>query len=179
MSEFESRCEGELVVRSAGVCRGTTRFPEPSDDPAWVGPRARRTGDWASFDRDGRLVIRGRIDDAVHTSGRVFFPVDVQQALCAHPDVRYAVAVPTRSSAEVPIAFSAAVKLRSGSRTTAHDLSVHLHSINPNLPIAHVHVTAHIPVTEQGKPNRAALDAEFSLLDGLAAMIESSAAHAE
>ena len=146
--------EGEIVVRSAGVCRGTTRFPRTQDDPAWESEWTRRTGDWGSFDPAGRLTIRGRIGDAVAVPEGLLFPVDAQQVLCSHPDVRYAVALPVRPAGRSPEGFVATVTLRPGADTTAAELMRFVAARDPRVPVHGVRVVADVPVTEQGKPDR-------------------------
>src|SRR5262249_45203297 len=105
---------GEIVVRSPGVCAATTRRP----DPGFCDAHCRRTGDWGVLDAEGRLTVRGRISDAVPAADDLVFPVDVQEALCADPTVRYAVAIPAPSGG----GFSAAVVLRPGSLSSAAEL---------------------------------------------------------
>ena len=46
-----------------------------------------RTGDAGSIADDGRLVVLGRIDDAIRTGGETVWPGEVERALASHPKV--------------------------------------------------------------------------------------------
>jgi acyl-coenzyme A synthetase/AMP-(fatty) acid ligase len=141
---------GRVAVRSPAVADGYVV------DPADNGFRDGKyyTGDIATRDSAGYLRIRGRANDARTVAGRTVFPVDVQNALCAHPDVRYAVAVP------VDAGFVSIVQADS---VTPTDLCawVRRSSGSDVVPEA-IRVVERIPVTEQGKPDRAAITAMFS-----------------
>jgi O-succinylbenzoic acid--CoA ligase len=56
-------------------------------------PRWFRTSDIGRFAPDGRLVVIGRVDDAIVTGGHKVAPLLVEQALRAHPAVSDAVVV--------------------------------------------------------------------------------------
>jgi len=47
-----------------------------------------RTGDAGSLDEDGRLLVRGRLDDAILTGAEIVWPVEVERVLLRHPKVR-------------------------------------------------------------------------------------------
>jgi fatty-acyl-CoA synthase len=140
---------GYLAVRSPAVADGYVV------DPAESGFRDGKyyTGDIATRDAAGYLRIRGRAKDARIVADRTVFPVDVQNALCGHPDVRYAVAVPVdtgfvavvQADSATPIGLSDWVRTTFGSGV---------------VPEA-VRVVDRIPVTEQGKPDRVAITAMF------------------
>jgi fatty-acyl-CoA synthase len=98
--------------------------------------------------------VRGRAADQRQVHGRWVMPVDVQEALCDHPDVRYAVAIPADGG------FCAVVVLAPGATVDEHDLTAfvavhHGEHLTPNQIIA----VDRVPVTEQGKPNRARIAA--------------------
>ena len=76
---------GELLIRSAQVMAGYWRR---EDDTAhaivdgWF-----HSGDAASIDAEGFVFIRDRIKDMVVSGGENVYPVEVEAALAAHPDV--------------------------------------------------------------------------------------------
>jgi fatty-acyl-CoA synthase len=112
------------------------------------------TGDIGVLDEAGYLQVRGRQADQRMSSEGTVFPVDIQQVMCTHPGVRYAVALPDPGSDNT---FGVAVVLREDSTTTAGELAEYLSRTEPHLATTTVTVTDAIPTTEQGKPDRIAL----------------------
>jgi acyl-CoA synthetase (AMP-forming)/AMP-acid ligase II len=140
---------GRIAVRSRAVADGYVL------DPGDTGFHEDKyyTGDVATSDAAGYLRIRGRAKDARTIEGHTVFPVDVQDALCSHADVRYAVAVPVESGFVAVVQSDAATPagLRDWVRACfgAHEV-----------PEA-IRIVDRVPVTEQGKPDRAAITALF------------------
>src|ERR1700759_339624 len=108
------------------------------------------TGDLGFLDGDGYLHVRGRAADQRQVAGRWVMPVDVQEALCGHADVRYAVAVP------MPGGFGAAVVLAPGADANAESLRAFVRLAHgAHLVPKQITAMHRVPVTEQGKPDRA------------------------
>jgi fatty-acyl-CoA synthase len=65
------------------------------------------TGDLGSFDSSGRLVFHSRLKEVIKSSGINVSPVEVEQLLASHPDVRdaYVVGVPHPRLGELIVAF--------------------------------------------------------------------------
>src|SRR5580704_2825002 len=65
-----------------------------------------RTGDLVTMDDRGFLRIAGRVKDMIVTGGENVFPVEIEAALCEHPDVMMAavVGVPDRRWGEMVVA---------------------------------------------------------------------------
>lgn len=65
------------------------------------------TGDLGSFDADGRLVFHSRLKEVIKSGGINVSPVEVEQLLASHPDVRdaYVVGVPHPLQGELIVAF--------------------------------------------------------------------------
>ncbi|AKJ30550.1 long-chain-fatty-acid--CoA ligase [Caldimonas brevitalea] len=83
---------GELWVRGPNVMKGyygnaeLTR--ETIDAEGWL-----NTGDLARIESDGALQVVGRSKELIIRSGFNVYPVEVEQVLCAHPDVVQAAVV--------------------------------------------------------------------------------------
>jgi acyl-CoA synthetase (AMP-forming)/AMP-acid ligase II len=65
------------------------------------------TGDAGLIDRDGYVTMRGRFSELIEVAGRIWYPRDVEEALCRQPGVKEAavIAVPDAALGERPIAF--------------------------------------------------------------------------
>jgi len=88
---------GELYVGGAGVSRGYVKLPDataerfvPDPFSARAGGRLYRTGDTAQRMPDGCFRYVGRADRQLKLRGYRIEPVEVEAALCAHPEVRLA-----------------------------------------------------------------------------------------
>jgi acyl-CoA synthetase (AMP-forming)/AMP-acid ligase II len=135
---------GQIVVRSPTEAGGYVRAPAVSGYTA----DGFRTGDLGVLDADGYLHVRGRAADARAIDGQAVLPLDVEDALCAHPGVRYAVALPDIAPDG---RFAAAVVLGPDADVDPADLA---RDVDDRATIA---VVDRIPATDQGKPDRAAL----------------------
>jgi fatty-acyl-CoA synthase len=140
--------EGLVAVTSGQLADGYTTAVAGS------GFRGGRyaTGDLAVVQPDGFLRVRGRAADRREIDGRSVMPIDVQDALCSHPDVRYAVALPNGDR------FAAVVVLAPGARLTESELQRFVEQErDPALAPDPLVVVDRVPVTEQGKPDRVVL----------------------
>ena len=156
-SQAPPGAEGAIVVRSPAAADGY------AVDPARSAFRRGdyHTGDLGLLDPGGYLHVRGRAADAREIEGETVLPLDVANALCAHPEVRYAVAVPAGRR------FSAIVTLAPGSALGAPDLAQFVRDRDgESLVPEAVLVADRIPTTEQGKPNRAAITSALARTAG-------------
>ena len=85
---------GEVVARAAHLF-----LPDPD---GWL-----RTGDLGRLDGDGYLFLSGRRGDTIMRGGENIYPVEVEDVLLTHPDVREVavVGVPDRRWGEIVKAF--------------------------------------------------------------------------
>ncbi|MGO9343006.1 MAG: class I adenylate-forming enzyme family protein [Acidimicrobiales bacterium] len=96
---------GELQVRSPFVMAGYHEMPDATAEAfapgGWL-----RTGDLVTMDERGFLTIAGRVKDMIVTGGENVFPVEIETALCEHPDVLMAavVGLPDRKWGEQVVA---------------------------------------------------------------------------
>ncbi|HEU4330175.1 MAG TPA: class I adenylate-forming enzyme family protein, partial [Lapillicoccus sp.] len=140
---------GVIVVRLAGMSSGYIGRP---DDPAYQDGWY-TTGDLGYRDEAGYLHVRGRAADARLVDGAAVMPLDLEDLACAHTDVVYAVALPADPGG--PGAFGVLALRSHGSSLTADALREHLRTHLASTAVGEVVVVDHLPVTEQGKPDRA------------------------
>ncbi len=89
---------GELCIGGPGVCLGYLNRPELNaqsfislpTEQSLVDPVLYRTGDIASVDPDGRLVLHGRRDDQVKIRGYRVDLGEIEAELCRLPGIRAA-----------------------------------------------------------------------------------------
>jgi long-chain acyl-CoA synthetase len=73
---------GELWVRGPNVMHGYYKGPAAVDADGWF-----NTGDMARIDVDGAIFITGRTKELIIRSGFNVYPLEVETAINAHPDV--------------------------------------------------------------------------------------------
>jgi len=110
---------GEICVRSNHVMVGYWGDEEATDEAlrdGWL-----RTGDLATVDAEGYVMIIDRRKDVIVSGGENIASIEIEIALCAHPAVLEAsvVAMPDERWGEVPRAF---VVLRPGARPTEEEI---------------------------------------------------------
>jgi fatty-acyl-CoA synthase len=113
---------GEIVLRGNTVMAGYYRDPEATADAirdGWL-----HTGDMATLDAAGYVVIKDRSKDVIIRGGENISSVDVENAIAAHPAVLECavVAAPDERFGEAPVAM---VVLKPGATATAAELRAH------------------------------------------------------
>ena len=153
---------GELCVRGH-VTPGYYGAPE-LDAAAFDASGAFLTGDLGLIDGDGRVRFRGRLKEIIKTGGVNVAPLEVEQVLLQHPDVKQAhvVGVPDRERDEI---VAAAVELRPGATADAAALVAfcreRLASYKVPVRLAFRGADA-LPRTPTGKIHKPGLRAELS-----------------
>ena len=84
--------DGELVAKGPGIFTGYLKA-EAENAKAFTRSGYFRTGDMARIDKNGNVVITGRIKDIIIRGGENISAVEVEEALVRHPDVEQASAV--------------------------------------------------------------------------------------
>jgi fatty-acyl-CoA synthase len=144
---------GSIEVRSPAMAHGYRNRPE--EQAAHFVDGWYRTGDLGRLGADGHLHILGRAADCAVVDGRLVTPTGIEDTLMRLPAVRYAVVVADlargrRVAAVVPWA-SATLEA-----ATCRDAVAAEHGADVAATLVVVPM-AEVPLTEQGKPDRAAV----------------------
>ncbi len=96
---------GEIITRSDGVMKGYWNQPQATAEAmrgGWF-----HTGDMATIDRDGYLLIVDRKKDIIVSGGENISSLEVEKTIVAHPAVLEAavIPVPDEKWGEVPMAL--------------------------------------------------------------------------
>jgi amino acid adenylation domain-containing protein len=150
---------GELYLAGTGLARGYLDQPELTAERFldWSfgeirGERLYRTGDLARYGRDGLIELLGRIDLQVKINGHRIELGEIESVLSSHPEVQQ-VALATRNNQLVAyVVLSCAVAPEQLIDLAAERLPGYM------VP-AHVVVMDRLPLSPNGKVDRAALPA--------------------
>ncbi|NSW91925.1 MAG: acyl--CoA ligase [Firmicutes bacterium] len=96
---------GELIIRGPGVMKGYYKNPEATArvlKNGWL-----YTGDMAKKDEDGFIYLVDRKKDIVICGGENIFPVEIENFLMTHDDVKDAavIGMPDKRLGEIPVAI--------------------------------------------------------------------------
>ncbi len=156
--------EGEIYIGGVGLGRGYRNRPDLTAERFVANPfstipgaRMYRTGDLGRWLANGEIAFLGRLDEQVKVRGYRVEPSEVSTVLCQHPAVQASLVV---AKEDVPgeKELVAYLVLSPHATVTATALREYLRRRVPDymVPAAFVPI-ASLPVTEQGKVNRAAL----------------------
>jgi long-chain acyl-CoA synthetase len=90
-NELPSGTSGEVVIDSPTLTSGYFNMPELNQEAFKDGMFL--TGDLGKFDQQGNLYITGRKKILIDTGGRKVDPIEVEDILVTHPNVKEAVVV--------------------------------------------------------------------------------------
>lgn len=155
---------GEIYIGGASLGRGYRNRPDLTAErfvanPFSSEPSARmyRTGDLGRWLPNGEIAFLGRVDEQVKIRGYRVEPSEISTVLGQHPAIQASVVV---AAEEAPgeIQLTAYLVLRHGANVTAGALREFLCQRLPEymVPAAFVTIPS-LPITGQGKVNRAAL----------------------
>ncbi|MBM7412546.1 amino acid adenylation domain-containing protein [Clavibacter michiganensis] len=154
---------GELLVGGHALARGYRGEPDltAARFPVLDGARWYRSGDRARYRRDdaGRPVLEflGRADHQLKIRGHRVEPGEVEAALTSFPGVQRAVVV------AVAGALAAMVVPEPGAVVAPDDVAAHARALlPPSMECGRVVVRAELPLTANGKVDRARITAELA-----------------
>ena len=95
--------EGEIAVKGLTLAKGYVKTP---DEEVFDGDGFFRTGDSGFVDEQGRLHFTGRASQMIKTGGANVSPIEIEQELLRHPEIRMAwiVGVPDEQLGELVVA---------------------------------------------------------------------------
>jgi O-succinylbenzoic acid--CoA ligase len=140
--------DAEIEVRGPTLFDGYVGESAPISEGGWL-----RTGDLGSFDEGGNLHVGGRRDERIVTGGENVDPVEVEEVLLAHPQVRAACAfgVPDDAWGEV---VGACVE---AGAVSPDELVAHCRArLAPHKRPRRIAIVPSLPTTASGKPSRRA-----------------------
>ena len=153
----DGEAKGEVVARAPWLTQSYFKEKEKGEE-LWKGGWL-HTGDVASMDPDGTLVIKDRIKDVIKTGGEWLSSLDLENLISQHPSVAATavVGVPDEKWGERPHAL---VTLKPGETATLEDIQNHLRQfvdsgeINKWAIPAQIDFVEDIPKTSVGKINK-------------------------
>jgi cyclohexanecarboxylate-CoA ligase len=115
---------GELHVRGCSMFSGYVRNPD-ANRAAFTTDGWLRTGDLASMDEAGNVLLRGRTKDLINRGGVKFNPIDMEIAIAGHPAVAQ-VAIAPIPDAVLGERASCFVVLKNGAALSFEELKAFL-----------------------------------------------------
>ena len=152
---------GEVVIRGPNVIEGYEGNPTANAESftdGWF-----RTGDRGTLDRDGYLVLVGRIKELINRGGEKIAPREIDEVLESHPKVKEAVAF---ASPHPTWGEEVAVAVVTTEPVTEKELAAWCRERLAEFKVPRViHIVEQIPRTATGKVQRRNVAAAFAAGD--------------
>jgi len=118
--EVSQGSEAEICIRGENVTKGYLNNPE-ANKSSFTKDGFFRTGDQGKKDKDGYVIITGRIKELINKGGEKISPIELDNVLTRHPAVSEAVsfAIPDEMYGQD---VGVAVVLKSGQKLTEDEL---------------------------------------------------------
>ncbi|CAO3598167.1 unnamed protein product [Absidia cylindrospora] len=149
--------EGEVCIRGLNVTKGYLNNPKATKE-SFTKDGFFRTGDQGKKDKDGYVILTGRIKELINRGGEKISPLEVDAILLSHPNVAEAVCfgVPDEMYGQ-EIHAAVVLKSSSSSSSTAveKELQDHVNAKAAKFKVPkRIYVTDHLPKTGTGKIQR-------------------------
>ena len=154
--------EGELLVRGPQIMKGYWKAPEETARvlvDGWL-----HTGDVARVDEAGWLYIVGRKRDRIVAAGHTVWPTEVEDILLSSPEVEVAVAVGAPDPLRCNTDIQALVVLKKSANpegVEARLIELCRSKLQPHQVPGRIDVVESLPLTNMGKVDRVAVEAEI------------------
>ena len=138
---------GELCVKGPGVMECYFNDPKATSDTikdGWL-----FTGDMAQQDEDGFIFLVDRKKDVIITGGENIYPVQIENFLSAHPDIKdvAVIGLPDKRLGEISAAI---IEIKKGHTCTEESVNQFCHSL-PRYKRPHQIIFADVPRNATGK----------------------------
>jgi oxalate---CoA ligase len=119
-NEVKQGAEAEICIRGENVTKGYLNNPE-ANKSSFTKDGFFRTGDQGKKDKDGYIIITGRIKELINKGGEKISPIELDNVLARHPAVSEAVsfAIPDEMYGQD---VGVAIVLKSGQKLSESDL---------------------------------------------------------
>lgn len=146
--------EGEICIKGVNVTKGYINNPKANAE-SFTTNGFFRTGDQGKKDEDGYVIITGRIKELINRGGEKISPIEVDNALSAHPAVSEAVSF-AMDSEMYGQEVGAAVVLKAGKAAVgADELKAFVAEKLSRFKVpSKIWFTEHMPKTATGKIQR-------------------------
>jgi len=156
--------QGELLTCGYSVMQGY--WGEGAQTSSAIRDGWMHTGDLATMDDEGYVMITGRVKDMICRGGENIYPREIEEFLFTHPDVAQAqvFGIPDDTYGEVVCAW---LVLRDGGAATGDDIRRFCKGqiAHYKLPL-HIRFKEELPMTVTGKPQK------FIMRDAMVAELE-------
>jgi acyl-CoA synthetase (AMP-forming)/AMP-acid ligase II len=152
-NEVPQGSESEICIRGENVTKGYLNNPEANKSSFTKGGFF-RTGDQGKMDKDGYVIITGRIKELINKGGEKISPIELDNVLARHPAVSEAVsfAIPDEMYGQE---VAVAVVLKPGQRLEAAELKKWVLEKLAKFKVPkEVYFTDNMPKTATGKIQR-------------------------
>jgi len=132
-NEVPQGSEGEICIRGENVTKGYLNNPKANKE-SFTEDRFFRTGDQGKKDKDGYVIITGRIKELINRGGEKISPIELDNVIATYPAVAEAVsfAIPSEMYGQE---VGVAVVAKDGKNVTEKDIIEYVASKTANFKV--------------------------------------------